>query len=297
MIDQIHADSRPRARRGIAGAAAAGLLLALTQAATPARAVSPAHEASAGLLPVRAASVVAWSQSVVSAEVGASTRLEASVRPAAPNRGRPVRLELREAGDRSWRTVASTTTTRRGRILAEVPTTAAYRGQLRLHLPADAGRPAVLSRPRRVVVRQDPAVRAAEFEADVLARVNEARTTARWCGHVQLGPSPALAVDDRLALAARAYAQRMGTEGFFAHVSPDGDSPSDRAAAAGYDGPVGENIAAGQATPAEVVRGWLGSPGHCANIMDPDYTVIGVGFAQVPDSDYRTYWTQMFGFG
>jgi uncharacterized protein YkwD len=72
---------------------------------------------------------------------------------------------------------------------------------------------------------------------------------------------------------------------------------SDRMSDAGYSGasPWGENIAAGQPTPAEVVDGWMHSPGHCRNIMDPDYHVIGIGYAYDASSSYGHYWTQDFG--
>ncbi|WP_342190492.1 CAP domain-containing protein [Paenibacillus macquariensis] len=57
----------------------------------------------------------------------------------------------------------------------------------------------------------------------------------------------------------------------------------------------GENIAAGQTTPEEVTRVWMNSPGHRANILDPRFTDIGVGYvAGTATSQYRTYWTQLF---
>ena len=58
----------------------------------------------------------------------------------------------------------------------------------------------------------------------------------------------------------------------------------------------GENIAAGYRTPADVVAGWLRSPGHCRNIMTPARD-LGVGLAEVDGSEYRFYWVQMFGRG
>jgi uncharacterized protein YkwD len=59
---------------------------------------------------------------------------------------------------------------------------------------------------------------------------------------------------------------------------------------------LGENIAAGVplATPDAVVAGWLASPGHCVNILSPDFTEIGVGLATVDGSPYGVYWTQDF---
>jgi stress response protein SCP2 len=103
-----------------------------------------------------------------------------------------------------------------------------------------------------------------------------------------------LAVDQRLAAAAQAHSADMVRRGFFAHESPDGRQVWDRAVAAGYAyRKVAENIAAGQRTAEEVVRGWMGSPGHRANILDGDLTQIGVGRAD--GGSYGVYWTQVFG--
>lgn len=55
----------------------------------------------------------------------------------------------------------------------------------------------------------------------------------------------------------------------------------------------GENIAAGVATPRGVVRGWMNSPGHRANILRCDFKHTGVGYATAPNG--RPYWTQDFG--
>jgi uncharacterized protein YkwD len=57
---------------------------------------------------------------------------------------------------------------------------------------------------------------------------------------------------------------------------------------------VGENIAAGQPTPEQVVAGWVQSPRHCANLMAAEYTEMGVAYATEPHSAAGTYWTQMF---
>jgi uncharacterized protein YkwD len=86
----------------------------------------------------------------------------------------------------------------------------------------------------------------------------------------------------------------MVRRGFFAHENPDGKQVWDRAVAAGYAyRKVAENIAAGQRTAEEVVRGWMESPGHRANILDRDLTQIGVGRAE--GGSYDVYWTQVFG--
>ncbi|HZG92233.1 MAG TPA: CAP domain-containing protein [Pseudonocardia sp.] len=103
----------------------------------------------------------------------------------------------------------------------------------------------------------------------------------------------ALTVDVRLTAAAQAHSEDMVRRAFFAHHNPDGAQVWDRALAAGYHyRKVAENIAAGQRTAAEVVRGWLDSPGHRANILDGELTQIGVGHAL--GGGYGVTWTQLF---
>ncbi|MFD5074076.1 CAP domain-containing protein [Streptomyces sp. NPDC058371] len=125
----------------------------------------------------------------------------------------------------------------------------------------------------------------ARTAAEVMALTNAERTAAGL---------PPLADDAVLTTAAQAHSTDMVTRGFYSHTSPDGREPWHRAAAAGSrHRAVGENIACGQRSPAEVVRGWMDSPGHRANILKPDFTHLGIGFAG--GGRAATYWTQLFG--
>jgi uncharacterized protein YkwD len=73
----------------------------------------------------------------------------------------------------------------------------------------------------------------------------------------------------------------------------DGKTFQDRAKASGYRfRRIGENVAEGYPTPKASVEGWMGSPGHKANILNKEFTVIGV--AVVAAKDGTTYWTQVF---
>ncbi|MGW5443481.1 CAP domain-containing protein [Streptomyces asiaticus] len=121
--------------------------------------------------------------------------------------------------------------------------------------------------------------------SEVIALTNAERAAAR------LAP---LAPDPRLTAAAQAHSDDMVARDFYSHTGPEGHQPWDRARAAGatHRG-IGENIACGQRSPGEVVRGWMNSPGHRANILKPDFTHIGVGHAT--GSRAGTYWTQVFG--
>ncbi|MFE7903163.1 CAP domain-containing protein [Streptomyces sp. NPDC057424] len=105
---------------------------------------------------------------------------------------------------------------------------------------------------------------------------------------------PPLSADPLLTTAAQAHSADMVARAFYAHTAPDGSQPWDRAAAAGSTRrSVGENIACGQRSPADVVEGWMNSPGHRANILKPGFTHIGIGFAG--GGRAGMYWTQLFG--
>ncbi|MBQ1298382.1 hypothetical protein IIY24_00890 [Candidatus Saccharibacteria bacterium] len=86
------------------------------------------------------------------------------------------------------------------------------------------------------------------------------------------------------------------TKTLYSHTRPDGTSWSTVCPAPGSGGISGENLAIGNAavSPASVVALWMGSETHRANILNPDYTKLAVGFDFDIDSDYRTYWSQFF---
>jgi uncharacterized protein YkwD len=130
----------------------------------------------------------------------------------------------------------------------------------------------------------------ARVRAEMLAAVDEARRKA--------GLRP-LAEDDRLDRAARAHAEDMLARSYFAHQSPEGRTVRERALAAGYSWrAIGENIAEGQFSVAEVMEGWMKSRHHRANILDRSFTHLGTGLAFGRDpktGDHRIVWVQVFG--
>jgi len=110
-----------------------------------------------------------------------------------------------------------------------------------------------------------------------------------------------------LSTASAGYSQRMVSQGFFAHESPDGGTLVDRLTAVGYLGGdaawvVGENIGWGQAslaTPRSMVDAWMNSPGHRENLLSADYSQVGLGLALGTPTD-RTWgatYTTDFGAG
>lgn len=134
----------------------------------------------------------------------------------------------------------------------------------------------------------------AAFAQQVLVLTNEARAAEGL---------PPLTFNETLNQVAQAYAQNMAVNDFMAHDDPNsGLSASDRVTNAGYTWQsVRENLAAGSATPEEVVAGWLNSPGHRENILADDVTEIGIGYYYeaddaFPDANtpYRHYWVQVF---
>lgn len=132
------------------------------------------------------------------------------------------------------------------------------------------------------------------FYDEVIALTNIARETARMCGDDFMEAAPPLAQNDTLARAAQKHAIDMAERNYFAHESPEGTSPTQRIFAEGYSGrATGENIAAGQRTPQEVVQAWIDSPGHCVNIMRPLFNEIGIGYTL--NAEGRPYWVQNFG--
>ncbi len=117
--------------------------------------------------------------------------------------------------------------------------------------------------------------------AEVFDRTNAQRASAGL---------PALVSDPALDAAAGEWARYLAKSCTFTHSSSEWRSS--RIDVAGWAAS-GENIAAGYLTPADVMGGWMASPGHAANILNRSYTGLGVGYAT--GTCYRTYWVQIFG--
>ena len=119
------------------------------------------------------------------------------------------------------------------------------------------------------------------YENEVIRLVNEIR--------VQNGLNP-LTADWELSRVARYKSQDMKDNSYFSHNSPTYGSPFDMIKNFGISyRRAAENIARGQKTPQAVVNGWMNSSGHRANILNPSYIKIGVGYVAGGN-----YWTQMF---
>jgi len=113
----------------------------------------------------------------------------------------------------------------------------------------------------------------------VLSQVNAARKRAK------LRP---LVLDACLNAAAQRHAKYMADSKDFNHTTASGVTMSQRLNAVGYKNWwQAENIAMGQPSAASVVKDWMASPGHRANIMNPKLKRLGVGYA-------KNYWVQDF---
>lgn len=97
----------------------------------------------------------------------------------------------------------------------------------------------------------------------------------------------------RLDAAAQSHADDMLVNNYFSHTGLNGSSAADRARAAGYDYiALGENIASGFQTEATVMAGWVGSPGHQRNNIDPVFEEFGLGYSR---DGSATRWVLMLG--
>ncbi len=125
------------------------------------------------------------------------------------------------------------------------------------------------------------------FENEVVNLINQERANA--------GVAP-LTIHSSLTSAARSHSQDMACNGFFSHTSPTSGSAFDRILAHGYSYSwAGENIIAGYSTPAYSVAWWMNSQAHKNNILNPNFTNIGIGYAYSDESLYGTYVTANFG--
>ncbi|MFC4025714.1 CAP domain-containing protein [Oceanobacillus longus] len=129
--------------------------------------------------------------------------------------------------------------------------------------------------------KQEQSQQLNQFEQEVVELTNQERA--------KQGLS-ALQIDTELSKVAREKSNDMAVNNYFDHNSPTYGSPFDMMKSFGITyNTAGENIAQGQRTPAEVVEAWMNSEGHRANILNGNYTHIGVGYVE-----QGNHWTQQF---
>jgi len=143
-------------------------------------------------------------------------------------------------------------------------------------------------------IGNDPDPGVADIRDEFLAAVNQARSVNQVCGSTPYGPVPRVSWSENLAMAAYLHSEDMVLNNFFSHTGSDGSSAGQRISRQGYPWRTyGENIAVGYPTVSSVIQGWLGSEGHCRNLMDPGFTEIGAGYAIGPfgGNPAARYWT------
>ena len=124
-----------------------------------------------------------------------------------------------------------------------------------------------------------------KLQGDIAYLTNKQRLL-NGCGSVH--------VDARLTAAARVQSTYMARTGAFSHTGAGGSTFVTRVKAARYPQPAGENIAYGFRTGVDVVKAWMASPGHRANILNCKAKTLGVG--AVYSASGNLYYTQEFGY-
>lgn len=106
----------------------------------------------------------------------------------------------------------------------------------------------------------------------------------------------------RLGEAAQGHAEDMAAGDYFAHTSPSGSTLASRIEAVGYDySTAGENLAAGYNSAKDTVTAWFNSPGHKANLLNPNFVDVGFGLifddfqSANASATFDNYWVQNFG--
>lgn len=113
----------------------------------------------------------------------------------------------------------------------------------------------------------------------------------------RFAPAGALTWNARLTQAADAHTRDMVSANFFSHTGSTGSTLSSRVNATGYAwSSLGENIAAGYVGIEAVLTGWMASDGHCANLMNPNFTEVGLVCVNGTSANpYSNYWTMDLG--
>ena len=144
------------------------------------------------------------------------------------------------------------------------------------------------------VLRDTPSL-GAEAQ-DTLQRINAYRAKGARCGADQMAAAPPLVWNAALAQAAGKHAGDMAARRQLSHTGGDGSRMRDRVARESYAwAALGENVSAGYSTVVAGLAGWMTSPGHCRNMMSPDFREVGVGAASAPGDSFGWYRAMVLG--
>ena len=148
---------------------------------------------------------------------------------------------------------------------------------------------------KKTVVRKNQYYRclpASSIEKQMVSLINLARASGGRCGRKRFKSTRPVRWNTALTKAARNHSRDMAGRNRLSHTGSGNSTVEKRVGQSGYTWrAVGENVAGGLESCEAVVSGWLKSPGHCENIMEPAFTEIGAACAQNSKSRYGTYWT------
>lgn len=132
---------------------------------------------------------------------------------------------------------------------------------------------------------------------EALRRINAARAAGQTCGWRRMPPAPPLHWSGALQSVATGHSDDMARRNYFDHRSPEGRTVRDRVTSGTHYKfkVLGENLAGGDRELRGAVQGWVESPHHCENLMDPQFTEVAVACVGRKGSQWGTYWTMLLG--
>lgn len=140
-------------------------------------------------------------------------------------------------------------------------------------------------------LNESSCTKASQEEWAFFTSLNALRANGTICpgGEVFPPSSQFLKFDCRTRQVARLHTADMAQRNYFSHLSQDGKSVYQRAAALGVVAE-GEVISAGAPGGASTLLGLHQSDGHCQYLMHPSFKVVGIGYAYSGDSEHHHYW-------
>jgi uncharacterized protein YkwD len=211
------------------------------------------------------------------------------------------RADCRIVTDRSLREVGSFRSGRDNWVVLAASYAPPAGGAAATLAPAPASLPArtvppvaSMSASRPQPERSPAAASGSALGMRALELVNDVRARGTRCGSRAFAPAPPVSLSGALSGVAFGHAADMAAHDYFEHQDLGGHSPADRVRAVGYpEKLVGENIAYGPSSVEEVVQGWLDSPGHCENLMDPRFAQMGIASAAGQAARRGRFWVQV----
>lgn len=211
------------------------------------------------------------------------------------------RADCRIVTDRSLRQVGAFRSGRDNWVVLATSYAPPAGGAAATPAPAPASPPArtvppvsSMSAPRPQQERSPAAASGSALGMRALELVNDVRARGIRCGSRAFAPAPPVSLSGALSGVAFGHATDMAAHDYFEHQDLAGHSPADRVRAVGYpEKLVGENIAYGPPSVEEVVQGWLDSPGHCENLMDPRFAQMGIASAAGQAARRGLFWVQV----